>query len=128
MHTYSYKEGQYNIINNKHSMLYLWYAINAPHGCGIVLTLYLYTTTNQHHLTSNSIFPILPFHIPTLPRSHLPIPYTTSHNTNIYLLFHTHTHIPIHSICYLPEPHIFTPIIFILTYSPHTPINFDFCI
>ena len=74
---------------------------------GIVLTLYLYTTTNHYHPHV-----ILHFAHPTFPRSHLPIPYTTSHNINIYPLFHTHTHNPLHNIYFLPEPHIF----------PHDPI------
>ena len=115
MHTYSYKECQYNIINNKYSMLYLWYAINAPYGYGIVITLYLYTTTNQHHLTPNSIFPILPFpilpcHVPTYPRSHLPIPYTT-----ILTYIYYFKPIPItHYIVFIISPS--------LTYSPQLPI------
>ena len=42
---------------------------------GIVLTLYLYTTSNQYHPTSYSILPILPSHVPTylFPTQHLTI-------------------------------------------------------
>ena len=87
---------------------------------GIVLTLYLYTTTHQYHPTSYSILSILPSHVPTYP-------FPTQHLT---ILTYTHysTPIPItHYIIFIFSPNlIYSPRSYIYsTPITHIPIDFD---